>query len=91
MAAGKPIVLAIDGVIREVVETAGAGIFVQPGDPGALARAVLELARNPQRAKSMGSAGRNYVEAHFNRGKLAGKMLAVMEGLSGDSTGMAPG
>jgi len=39
----------------------------------------------------MGSAGRNYVEAHFNRGKLAGKMLAVMEGLSGDSTGMAPG
>ncbi|MBW3536137.1 MAG: glycosyltransferase family 4 protein, partial [Gemmatimonadetes bacterium] len=37
MAAGRPTLLAIDGVIREVVEEAGAGLFVQPGDPRALA------------------------------------------------------
>ncbi len=38
MAAGRPVVLAIDGVIRQVVEAAGCGIFAQPGDPPALAR-----------------------------------------------------
>jgi glycosyltransferase involved in cell wall biosynthesis len=41
LAAGKPILLAIDGVIRQVVEEAEAGIFVQPGNPQALAEAVL--------------------------------------------------
>ncbi len=43
MAAGRPTVLAIDGVIRQVVEDAGGGIFVQPGDPKALADAVGNL------------------------------------------------
>ncbi len=33
MAAGRPVILAIDGVIRQVVEEAEAGVFVQPGDP----------------------------------------------------------
>ena len=36
MAAGRPVVLAVDGVIRQLVEEAGAGVFVPPGDgPGA--------------------------------------------------------
>ena len=33
MCAGRPVVLAIDGVIREVVEAAGCGLFTPPGDP----------------------------------------------------------
>ena len=41
MAAEKPTILAIDGVIREVVEAAGGGLFVPPGDDEALAAAVL--------------------------------------------------
>ena len=36
MAAGRPVALAIDGVIREVVEAAGCGHFATPGDPSAL-------------------------------------------------------
>ncbi len=41
MAAGRPTILAIDGVIREVVEAALGGIFVPPGDDAALAAAAL--------------------------------------------------
>ena len=37
MAAGRPVILAIDGVIRQVVEQAEAGVFVSPGDASALA------------------------------------------------------
>ncbi len=46
MAAGRPVVLAIDGVIRQVIEEAGAGVFVPPGDAAALAAAIRRLAAN---------------------------------------------
>ena len=38
MAAGRPVVLAIDGVIREVVEAAGCGLFAEPGNPICIGR-----------------------------------------------------
>jgi glycosyltransferase involved in cell wall biosynthesis len=69
MAAGKPVVLAIDGVIRDVVEEAGAGVFVQPGDGIALANAVTELWQNPSEVERMGVAGREHVGEHFDRSK----------------------
>ena len=89
MAAGRAVVLAVDGVIREVVEDAGAGVFVPPGDPEALAAAIHRLVENPERGKHMGLAGRTYVTQHFNRPELAGKMARVMEAVhrSGDETG----
>lgn len=79
MCAGRPVVLAIDGVIREVVEAADCGIFVPPGDPQALADAVRSLERDAQRSKEMGMNGRSYVEAHFNRPLLAEKLAWIME------------
>src|SRR5574341_1555171 len=78
MAAGKPVVLAIDGVIREVVEQAGAGIPVPPGDAQALAGAIRSLAADPQKRRLMGLAGRRCVEDSFDRALLAGKMAEIM-------------
>jgi glycosyltransferase involved in cell wall biosynthesis len=78
MAAGRPILLAIDGVIREVVEKAGAGVFVRPGDAPALADAIREMAANPGEANRMGVAGRAYLEKHFDRAKLAVEMETVL-------------
>ena len=79
MCAGRPVVLAIDGVMREVVEAADCGIFAQPGDPQALADAVRSLAADPQRSREMGLSGRRYVEANFNRPLLAEKLAGIME------------
>ena len=81
MAAGKPVILAIEGVIREVIENAGAGIPVTPGDPAALSDAILRLADDPALARQMGQNARSYVETHFDRAALASKMLDVMLGL----------
>ena len=78
MAAGRPVALAIDGVIREVVEAAGCGIFAQPGDPSALAEAIQTLASDPGRSRQMGLAGRKYLEEHFSRNKIAEKLLNVL-------------
>jgi glycosyltransferase involved in cell wall biosynthesis len=71
MAAGRPILQVIDGVSREVVESANAGIFIPPGDSDALAAAVVELASDRSRARKMGANGREHVSEHFNRRRLA--------------------
>jgi glycosyltransferase involved in cell wall biosynthesis len=81
MAAGRPTVLAIDGVIRKVIEKAQAGIFAAPGDPAALAEAVLQLQRDPQSAREMGRRGRAYVVEHFNRHRQAPEFVRLLERL----------
>ena len=83
MAAGRPVVLAIDGVIRQVVEAAAAGIPVPPGDPAALANAVRCLASDPQSARRMGESGRAYIERNFNREQLAEKLTLLLEEMRG--------
>jgi glycosyltransferase involved in cell wall biosynthesis len=81
MAAAKPVILAIDGVIRQVVDSAGGGVFVQPGDPQALAAAIKTMAADPAHASSMGMAGYRYVRKHFNRQDIASQLLDLMEEL----------
>ncbi len=83
MAAGRPVVLAIDGVIRDVVEAAGCGIFAAPGDPATLADAIRSLAENPERSREMGMRGRRYVEQHFDRAALAEKLAGILEEMVG--------
>ncbi len=83
MAAGRPVILAIDGVIREVVERASAGLAVAPGDPQAMAKAAQELAHRPQEARAMGMAGRAYVQKHFNRRDLADKLALLLDDMRG--------
>ena len=69
MAAGRPVVLAIDGVIREVVETARAGIYTAPGDAKSLAEVVRFLACHQEERETMSRNGRSYVEKQFNRAR----------------------
>jgi len=81
MAAGRPVVLAIDGVIRQVVEKAGAGLPVPPGDAVALAQAIRALASSRETAHAMGMAGRLCVETEFDRPALAEQLAQVLEGM----------
>jgi glycosyltransferase involved in cell wall biosynthesis len=78
MAAGRPVILAIDGVIRDVVERAQAGLFVPPGDAEAMAGAVSWLAEHRAQGRAMGRAGRKYVEENFHRAALAARLEKVM-------------
>ena len=82
MAAGRPVALAIDGVIREVVEAAGCGIFAEPGNPSALANAIRTLASDRDKARQMGLDGRNYLEEHFSRGVIGERLMGLLEELT---------
>lgn len=81
MAAGRPVILAIDGVIRQVLEDANAGLAVPPGDPQALADAVLALARDPEKCRRFGLNGRQVVEEKFSRKQLADEFSALLNSM----------
>ncbi len=87
LAAGRPVVNAIDGVIRTVVEQAGAGISVPPGDAAALAQAICALADDPSGRQEMGRRGRAYLAQHFDRGALANQLAALMESMVSPPSG----
>jgi len=81
MAAGRPVILAIDGVIKEIIEEANAGIPVPPGNPSSIANAVMQLNKDPNKATEMGIHGRQIIEARFSREKLAEEFLQVINSL----------
>lgn len=78
MAAGRPVVLAIDGAIRRVVEGAGAGSFVPPGDPQALSECVARYRSDRAVGRRHGASGRALVESRFRRDTQAEAFLEVL-------------
>lgn len=77
-------VLAIDRVMREVIEAAQGGVFVPPGDPAALAEAVGDLADDRGQCRRLGLSARAYVEAHFERRPQAERLEGVLTALVGE-------
>jgi glycosyltransferase involved in cell wall biosynthesis len=62
---GKAIVAtAVDGV-PEMLEDGKTGLLVPPGDPSALAEAVIRLLRNRDEARRLGETARALVPARF--------------------------
>ena len=83
MAAGKPTILVIDGVVRDVIEQADAGIFVQPGDDTALADAIRSAYEQPERTKEMGENARQAITSQFDRRDKIAENLALFQQLVG--------
>ena len=79
MAAAKPVILAIDGVIRKVVEDARCGVYCEPGNPEALARAAAELYKHPNNTAEMGKSGKSYLKDYFNRKEIAARFADMIE------------
>lgn len=90
MAMARPVVLGVDGEAREIVERARCGICIDPEDHGRLAEAVLCLYGDPGLCARLGQNARNYVEEHFDREKLAGGYLGILEKVWKSKNGFAP-
>lgn len=71
MACKKPILMAIDGVSRELVETAGAGCYVEPENIEAYNRIIREYLAAPDRLIKEGESGFAYAKLNFDRQVLA--------------------
>lgn len=78
MACGKPIILGIDGVARELLDRAKAGLYAAPEEPEQFVAAALKLQQDPELCDVLGKQGRVFVEQHFNRDVLAKRTLQVL-------------
>ena len=83
MACGRPVVLGVEGQAREILEAAGAGIAVEPENVAALCGALDHLRGDPWLGRSLGRAGRQYIEANLSRESTAQAYLEVLERLAG--------
>jgi glycosyltransferase involved in cell wall biosynthesis len=70
-----PILMAIDGVSRELVEKACAGTYVEPENIDSFNQAIRNYLKNPQLLKEQGLNGYNYAKVNFDRSILAVKYL----------------
>lgn len=81
LAAATPAVATDVGETREVIRDGESGFVVPPSDPEALAAALLELLRSPERAKQMGLAGRRHVYPRFSIERLAADTAGLFRSL----------
>ncbi len=79
MAAEKPVVATDIGGIPEAVDDGETGFLVDPGDPKALSKAIIELLRDPSRAKTMGENGRIRVKEMFTTKKMLSEIEKVYQ------------
>jgi colanic acid biosynthesis glycosyl transferase WcaI len=77
----RAMIINMDGDARQLIEQAGAGIFVPPDNPQALADAIVELSKDPARLEKMGKSGREFVVANYQRDQLAANFLQVLQKL----------
>ncbi len=76
-AGGCPIVATDAGGVREAVLPERTGIIVPTHCPRALAKGILELKENPEKARDYVRRGRQRVQCHFNPDVLTRETLEV--------------
>jgi glycosyltransferase involved in cell wall biosynthesis len=80
MAMGKPVLLGVDGEVRELVAgRARAGIYFRPEDIRDFHEKLMLLFNDPVLRSDLGASGRGFVEKEFNRNKMAEKFINMLK------------
>jgi glycosyltransferase involved in cell wall biosynthesis len=78
MSCKKPILMAIDGVSRKLVEDAQCGVYVEPENIDQYNRIIREYLNNPERLYREGNNGYNYAKSNFDRAVLSRKYIDLI-------------
>jgi glycosyltransferase involved in cell wall biosynthesis len=78
MAMARPVVVTRSRGQVDLVREGETGLYVPPGDPGALRAAIERLLRDPAEAERMGRAGRAYAEAHLTLDRWVEDVAAIV-------------
>lgn len=78
LAAGKPIVGAIDGEAPRVIREAQCGMCAPAENPEALAELIRRMAAQPELRKQYGENARQYYREHFQKEKFISDLAAVL-------------
>ncbi|MBU1701300.1 MAG: glycosyltransferase family 4 protein [Candidatus Eisenbacteria bacterium] len=88
MASGRPLVLAVEGESRRLVEEAGAGFVVTPESADEMADAILRMVSlPPEEREAMGRRGREHVLRHYHRRMLSDRFVDLVESVGAGSRG----
>lgn len=81
---GKPVIAATerDSATADEVTRAGAGQVIQPGNPGALLRAVEDMACDEQRAAECGESARSFAAANLTEESAIGRVSSWLDKLA---------
>jgi glycosyltransferase involved in cell wall biosynthesis len=71
LGAGVPVVAAVEGEAKSLVEASGGGIVIEPENAQKMAEAVVRLFMDASLRQKLGTDGRNYVAMHYNRKTIA--------------------
>jgi len=77
LAAGKTVVAADSGGIPEIIRDGETGRLVEPSNPEALARGIIDVLNHPEQAGRMAAQGRALVKKQFSTETMTEKNLAV--------------
>jgi glycosyltransferase involved in cell wall biosynthesis len=75
----KPVLMAIDGVSRELVETAKAGVYVEPENTQEFNTIIRQYLNNPNRLKEEGENGYRFAKTNFDRQVLGKKYINELQ------------
>ncbi|MEW6217204.1 MAG: glycosyltransferase family 4 protein [Candidatus Bipolaricaulota bacterium] len=89
MAAGIPVIASDFPVWKDIVETSGCGLAIDPLDVEAVTWAMKSLLEHPERAQEMGESGRRAVLARYNWASERAKLLAFYANRMGVSCSVA--
>ena len=78
MAAGKPVIAAIDGSAAEVIAESGCGASVPGTDSGGLARLMEDFIDNRSKYVRCGENGRRYFKSHFMKGRYMDEIESLL-------------
>lgn len=83
MACGRPVILAVDGQAREILERSRGGVCVEPENVEELCDAILQLRQQPEFCQAMGRNGREYIAQNLSRERTALEYLEILRGVVG--------
>lgn len=75
----KPVFMLIDGVSRELVEDANAGIYVEPENPISFAETIKKYMNDRDKIVTQGENGYKYAKSNFDRKLLSERYLKLIE------------
>ena len=82
MAMRTPIILGVRGESQQIIESAGAGFAITPQSAPELADKIRLLYQDNAAYQSIADSGRGFVQAHYDRRTLAGRLLDVLKRVS---------
>jgi glycosyltransferase involved in cell wall biosynthesis len=81
MAAGVPVVVPNHGALPDLVRATEGGVVAASAEPAAIADALHDLWRHPERAAALGHRGYTGVREHFSLDRMASRVETIYQAL----------